>query len=234
MMKLFKKLSFALLFVFITLSLVISSVHASGQITVHLFYNITCTDCQAEREKLDEIKDEYNLNLIEYEVTLNAENAALFDDIRAIFGDQDVLTPYLVVGGIALAGYDELQFEHDINDIVNYYSENEMHDVVSMYQNDEEISPEYLVPIENIRTGYEVPFLGEVLNPSGLVMLLATVILGIFDGYNPCAMWVLLYLIGLLIKEKNRKKNVVIRFRFPSHFCGDVFLDYGFINEYCS
>ncbi len=42
---------------------------------------------------------------------------------------------------------------------------------------------------------------------SGLSLPLITVLVAIVDGFNPCAMWVLLFLISLLLEEKNVLKR---------------------------
>lgn len=58
---------------------------------------------------------------------------------------------------------------------------------------------------------YEVslPFLG-VVNTSEMSLTTLTIILGLLDGFNPCAMWVMLFLIALLINTNSRKKMLLI------------------------
>lgn len=52
----------------------------------------------------------------------------------------------------------------------------------------------------------------------GTSLLLAALIIGLVDGFNPCAMWVLIYLITLVAELKDRKKMwlVVGTFLFAS------------------
>ena len=49
----------------------------------------------------------------------------------------------------------------------------------------------------------ELPWLGEV-RPEPLGLPLFTVVLGLLDGFNPCAMWVLLMLLSMLAHLKDR------------------------------
>ncbi|MEN8142987.1 MAG: hypothetical protein ABFQ82_05255 [Thermodesulfobacteriota bacterium] len=51
----------------------------------------------------------------------------------------------------------------------------------------------------------DIPFLGEIDARDFSLPALA-VILGLVDGFNPCAMWVLLYLISLVLSLKDRKR----------------------------
>jgi glutaredoxin len=55
----------------------------------------------------------------------------------------------------------------------------------------------------------EVPLLGP-LNVRELGLPLFTIILGLLDGFNPCAMWVLLFLLSMLVNLHDRKKMFLI------------------------
>jgi glutaredoxin len=58
-------------------------------------------------------------------------------------------------------------------------------------------------------TEFELPFLGKTdLTAFSLPALAA--VLGLIDGFNPCAMWVLVYLIALLIEVEDKKKMWLI------------------------
>jgi len=51
----------------------------------------------------------------------------------------------------------------------------------------------------------DVPFIGK-LNPMEYSLPALAVILGLVDGFNPCAMWVLVYLIALVMELNDRRK----------------------------
>ena len=50
-----------------------------------------------------------------------------------------------------------------------------------------------------------LPFLGEI-DPSDYSLLALTVLMGLSDGFNPCAMWVLVYLISLIAGIQDQRK----------------------------
>ena len=50
-----------------------------------------------------------------------------------------------------------------------------------------------------------IPLLGEI-DPSRYSLLALTALMGLSDGFNPCAMWVLLYLISLIAGLQDRRK----------------------------
>ncbi len=55
----------------------------------------------------------------------------------------------------------------------------------------------------------EVPFLGE-LRVSQLGLPAFTFLVGLVDGFNPCAMWILVFLLSVLVNIKDRKKILLI------------------------
>ncbi len=57
--------------------------------------------------------------------------------------------------------------------------------------------------------GMEVPVLGR-LSVSALGMPAFTFLVGLVDGFNPCAMWVLLFLLSVLVNLKSRVKILAV------------------------
>jgi MFS family permease len=55
------------------------------------------------------------------------------------------------------------------------------------------------------KTQIDLPFFGE-LELASLSLLFAAVIIGLLDGFNPCAMWVLIYLITLVSQISDKRK----------------------------
>jgi hypothetical protein len=50
-----------------------------------------------------------------------------------------------------------------------------------------------------------LPVLGEI-DPSRYSLVALTMLMGLSDGFNPCAMWVLVYLISLIVGIQNQRK----------------------------
>ena len=59
------------------------------------------------------------------------------------------------------------------------------------------------------RNTVEVPWFGR-LNAKQLGMPLFTIAVGLVDGFNPCAMWVLLFLLSILVNLQDRMRIVLI------------------------
>ncbi|MBN8600747.1 MAG: hypothetical protein J0M26_06950 [Planctomycetes bacterium] len=66
-------------------------------------------------------------------------------------------------------------------------------------------------PVENNEEDetISVPVFGK-LNAGKLGLPLFTIAIGLVDGFNPCAMWVLLFLLSILVNVKDRRKILLI------------------------
>jgi hypothetical protein len=64
-------------------------------------------------------------------------------------------------------------------------------------------------PAKETSKEMEVPFLGR-LDAEHLGMPAFTFLVGLVDGFNPCAMWVLMFLLSVLVNIRERKKIIII------------------------
>ncbi len=62
---------------------------------------------------------------------------------------------------------------------------------------------------ESAQDAINVPLLGE-LRASNLGLPLFTLLVGLVDGFNPCAMWILVFLLSVLVNIKDRRKILLI------------------------
>ena len=82
----------------------------------------------------------------------------------------------------------------------------------TLKNNIEFIIDDYLTE-EEIEKTFPIPIIGEVKAKEASLSLIA-IILGFIDGFNPCAMWILLLLINMTITMKDRKKIFLIGLTF--------------------
>ena len=64
-------------------------------------------------------------------------------------------------------------------------------------------------PTTKIEQNYEVPVLGHI-KAKEVSLPLLSIVLGLVDGFNPCAMWILVFLISMLFGMKDRKKMWIL------------------------
>jgi len=184
------------------------------KITLYLFYGSTCPHCKAEKEFLNKIKEKYdNFEIVDYEVYYNEENSQLMEEVRDKLGIKENGVPLTIIGKTYILGYSEA-LESKIERAINYYKENEYSDIVEKIKNKEftkeereeltdDFSKEEKKSDDN--STIEVPIFKKI-NLKNLSIASSAVIIGLIDGFNPCAMWILLFLISMLIGMKDRKR----------------------------
>jgi hypothetical protein len=121
--------------------------------------------------------------------------------------------PYIVVGGKDLQSTYEITGELEL--VIEYYRSNPNYtDIVEKVKNDEVIiSSDFLaIDFSGERT-IKLPIIGEV-KLADFSLILGAIFIGLIDGFNPCAMWILVFLITLLINMKNRKKMWILGLAF--------------------
>ena len=189
---------------FIALLLFIPKVNA---LDVHLFYSELCSTCEEEIKFLEEYKKEADINIIYYETTRNKENDELLSKVRKALNNNDKTVPYTVIGTTGITGFNET-VKNQIKSAYEFYTY-EFVDIVDVIQNDLDVEYEIIPP----EGQYNLPILGDV-NPEDVSLPLVSIIIGFIDGFNPCAMWVLLFLLSIIVTMKDRKKMWIIGLTF--------------------
>ena len=202
-------------YIFLTLILFIpvTIFGSEKQMNLYLFYGDGCPHCAALEEYLnDYLKDKDYISLYKYEVWYNDENATKYADVHEILNDNNNGIPYLVIGNTSIVGYDEELTPRRIENTINYYSNMKFKDEVGIYlgvveETNEDIETEKYkeedvnVPIIN-KSSKEVP------------ITLSAILIGLVDGFNPCAMWILIFLISMLLGMSNKKRKWALGITF--------------------
>ena len=181
----------------------IVSVKGLNQVNIYFFHDPLCLHCQDEELFLEELILEYdNVSLVIFDVTENEENLQFFNQVKEVFSEEDALTPYTVIGGVSLRGFNT-QTEEDIKNLVIRYSSNEFVDITQKVMDNQEV---LITDFDQLdRSTVNIPLIGEVAIED-FSLLLGAIVIGFVDGFNPCAMWVLILLITLLLNAKNKKR----------------------------
>ena len=77
-----------------------------------------------------------------------------------------------------------------------------MHDSVAFYSSFDKFISNY--------GNHTISFFGFKINTKNLALPVVSILIGLIDGFNPCAMWVLLFLISMLIGMKNKKRMLIL------------------------
>jgi len=163
-------------------------------LVVHFFYLPTCPHCADQKPIIEDLKSELtDIHFYSYDAS-STEGSQLFYQLSAEAGlDTSKLgVPTTFVGKHPLVG---VHSKEQIRETIEECKE-------TCSANGENITS------QEIKTGFtdfELPFIGRTDLTTFSIPALA-VVLGLIDGFNPCAMWVLVYLIGLLIGVADKRK----------------------------
>ncbi len=205
-----KIISFIIIFLFIFPLGVFAK---DRDITLYLYYGEGCPHCEEEMKFLNTIEKNYpNLKIVKKEVWYDEDNSSELQKVNDAFSINRMGVPTNVIGETIIRGYSE-GTGNKIVRAIEYYSnpDNEYIDAVELIKNDsykyEEKEDSFNKKEEESDEDVtvDVPVAGNI-NLKNVSLTTAAVIIGLIDGFNPCAMWVLLFLISVLIGMKNKKR----------------------------
>lgn len=148
-----------------------------------------CAQCQAALGYLESTKRyETELVIRAYEVKKNPDNMRLFKKYADAYNTTIQGVPMIFIGNKFYVGY-------------------RMGSSCRMLA--QEIARQLGEHADDDENKIDVPFIGEV-DVSNVSLLQFTIVLGLLDGFNPCAMWVLMFLLGLLVYSRSRRRILLI------------------------
>lgn len=184
-----------------------------NEIRLYLFHSSSCPHCKAEIEFLESIKDDYpSLKVVEYEVSKNEMNYNFYNKVLKKTGINTTGVPFTLIGTDYYVGFDESTgTDKEIKKSIEKFLNGDYVDVIAKIKNGEDISDiKYNVDSSDEK---EMPILGKIDSKSVSLPILS-IVMGALDGFNPCAMWVLLFLITMLFNMKDKKKMWILGLTF--------------------
>ncbi len=192
-----------------------------NDVKLYLFYGDGCPHCAAEEKFLSTIENNYdNLEIVRYEVWYDEDNAALLKDVERAYNITRSGVPTTIIGNTSFTGYADA-VGRKIERAILYYSKNDYVDQVEKIRNgsfdfesgisDDQFSDEEKEIDKEVTV--DIPIIGKV-NLKNASLISSAVVIGLIDGFNPCAMWILLFLISVLIGMKNKKRMWILGLTF--------------------
>jgi len=163
---------------------------AQNQAEINFFYSAICPHCAKEEEFLKELKNQYpEIEIKEYEVISSQENQKILNEFYEKYQvpqKERGWVPVTFTPTKYFIGFTE-QIGAEIESCIK----------------------ECLLGEKPTSQKIKIPILGEV-DLSKMSLPVLTLTIGALDGLNPCAMWILLFLIALLINTRSRKRMWLI------------------------
>lgn len=165
-----------------------------GKVNIYFFHKTSCPHCKKEGKLLDSLEQKYeNINIYRFEVSGDSQNAKYLDEVKKLFDETSGGVPYTVIGTETFLGYNSYVGEKLEKTIQNYLG----------------IKKE----TEQEKATFNLPIVGKT-DAKEVSIPFVAILLGVIDGFNPCAMWVLLFLINMFIDMKDKKKMFILGYTF--------------------
>ena len=219
-----KKIS-KIIFIFILFIIGINYTYAEEKnlVNIYLFYSDTCPHCHEELTYLNKFEEKYdNVRIYKYEIG-NSRNAILLDEVASLFDTQVSGVPFTIIGDKYFKGFSYESYYDRFVASIEYYSTYQYKDRTGEYIGGIEL-PKYDETKEDNKqdineyidekTNHKIKIFGKTISLKNMALPLISVLIGLVDGFNPCAMWVLLFLISMLIGINDKKRMWIIGMTF--------------------
>ena len=215
------------LFVSVLGAIPIEAAPVLGQVKINFFWGESCPHCAKAEIFLEEyVSNKPNIELRSYEVYNNIVNAQLLGEVGRYLNTNVGGVPFTVIGDKTIVGFGSAETTgRQIEQIVEMCEVQGCEDVMlklaaigndDLVEGSVEVETEEKELIVNEKlAGHKIhlPIFGEMDAGKGsLVGLTATI--AFLDGFNPCAMWVLLFLISLLLGMENKRRRWALGLAF--------------------
>jgi cytochrome c biogenesis protein CcdA/glutaredoxin len=189
-----------------------------------------CTACQKEEKFLttnEEIKNKFKIKLLDISEKENKQKWEAIVNKNKL----SKVTPITLIDGDVLVGFSEAVFEKKIEDNKNnnkkysldfYLNESRVDEngegysckvesasTCTLESGDKNIQNNAATKIQQDNSNMTLPFFGEIDTKKSSLFVMSS-ILGFIDGFNPCAMWVLLTFLIILSQIGDRRKMVYL------------------------
>lgn len=208
-----KKIITILTILFLLMPFIVNA-EGKSKIDIYIFHSESCPHCKDELKFLEQFtKDNDEVIIHEYETSKNQENAELLTKIKKIMGKESPYIPFTVIGTETFVGFND-NIELKIEETIKAYRKGGYQDLVNLMINDQLNKEEYEKIKEEHKPGQlednmKLPIFGNI-DPKDVSLPLISIVIGYIDGFNPCSMWVLIFLITLLINMKDRKRMWIL------------------------
>lgn len=183
-------------------------------VNVYFFYGDGCPHCADEEIFLNQLeKENESINIQRYEMWRNEKNAELLNDLAERFNWSVRGVPVTVVGEEEFIGFYNgettgAQIKRAVENclVKGEWCRDAVAEIISGAGDKEKKEL-------NKQEKINLPFFGE-MDKKNLSLPLLTVVIAVLDGFNPCAMWILLFLISILLATGERKKMWAVGLTF--------------------
>lgn len=168
------------------------------KLDVLFFWGVGCPFCESQKPLMAQLAETYpQITLSSFEVYHDSANQALFLETIEKHGISARSIPMTLIGDRHWIGFRDQYFPEMIAEVERQLG---LKDAT-----DDSVTP--------AREIVNIPLVGEV-EISTMPLFLATALIAFVDGFNPCSLWLLTVLLGILLHTRSRKKIIIVGLTF--------------------
>jgi len=168
--------------------------HGQAEVHLYLFWSLNCPHCLEARPQILALASLHTwIRVHDHELSKHPENVRRFVELARQVGDEAQAVPSLIYCGQMETGWDDRPGAAD--------------EFLARLKDCRDGAAGTALP--NAGTSLNLPLLGEI-DAASLSLPVLTILVAGLDAFNPCAFFVLLFLLSLLVHQHDRRRMLII------------------------
>jgi len=176
------------------------------RIVLWYFYSDTCPHCQDAKPFVADLDARDWIDLRAYEITKSRDNGLLYRDTAAAIGERARSVPAFIFCGTMHTGFDQPETTGAVLLAQLEHCRANPDEAIAMFSG---AAAGDGGPKPGEVMGVQVPLLG-MIDPSDWGLPVLTVVIAGLDAFNPCAFFVLLFLLSLMVHARSRARMMLV------------------------
>ena len=176
------------------------------QIVLWYFYSDTCPHCQEAKPFVADLDARPWIDVRAFEITKSRDNGILYRDTARAIGEQARSVPAFIFCGTMHTGFDNAEATGAVLLARLEHCRANPEDAIAMFTG---ANAAGAGPQPGEVMGVQVPLLG-MIDPSEWGLPILTVVIAGLDAFNPCAFFVLLFLLSLMVHARSRARMMLV------------------------
>jgi hypothetical protein len=175
------------------------------KIVVWYFYSDTCPHCLEAKPFVAGLDAREWIDLRAFEITKNRDHGILYRDTARAIGEQARSVPAFIFCGTMHTGFDNAETTGAVLLARLEHCRANPDEAIAMFSGADAGGG----PKPGEVMGVQVPLLG-MIDPSDWGLPILTVVIAGLDAFNPCAFFVLLFLLSLMVHARSRTRMMLV------------------------
>ncbi|MGM5484673.1 MAG: glutaredoxin domain-containing protein [Nanobdellota archaeon] len=177
-----------------------------SDLCAHLFVKDGCPQCESIKDYVNETEQDHDIDINVYEIS-SGQDKQIYQAFKDKYSLETASYPVVFIGDKYFVG--ESSIRDNIVDEIEYCQENSCSCPLEKIEGTTPYLPSSGDVTSEKQEIISLPLVGEV-NLSLMPTYVTTSIIAFIDGFNPCSLWLITFLLGIVIYSNSRKKILTV------------------------